>query len=190
MKTDIILAGVGGQGILTIASVIGYASLEEKLYVKQSEVHGMSQRGGAVESHLRISSQPIASVLIPNGSADLILSAEPMEALRYLPFLSPDGWIITNAVPFLNIPDYPSLEQIEKEVKKMENSLWLDAEQVARDCGSPRSSNIVMLGAASGQIGLNLSSLQKGIVAVFGKKDQDVVEVNLRALEAGRSFSR
>ena len=190
MKTDIILAGVGGQGILTIATVIGLASLEEKLYIKQSEVHGMSQRGGAVESHLRISSSPVASDLIPRGSADLILSVEPMEALRYLPFLSKTGWIITNAVPFINIPDYPPLEKIEDQVKSMANSLWLDAEQVARDCGAPKSSNIVMLGLASDHIGLNYASLQQGIESAFRRKGKEVVEANLAALDAGRSHSR
>jgi indolepyruvate ferredoxin oxidoreductase beta subunit len=190
MKTDIILAGVGGQGILTIAAVIGFASLHEKLYIKQSEVHGMSQRGGAVESHLRISSDPVSSDLIALGTADLILSVEPMEVLRYLPFLSAEGWIITNSVPFVNINDYPPVEKIEEEVGKIKNHIWLDAEKVAKDCGSPKSSNIVMLGAASAQIGLRYESLCNGINMVFGHKGQEVVDANLKALEAGKSISR
>jgi indolepyruvate ferredoxin oxidoreductase beta subunit len=190
MKTDIILAGVGGQGILTIAAVIGFASMNEKLLIKQSEVHGMSQRGGAVESHLRISSGPIASDLIALGKADMILSVEPMEALRYLPFLSPDGWVITNSVPFININDYPLLGKIEEEVRKIENHIWLDAEQSAKDCGSPKSSNIVMLGAAAAHIGLRFESLQKAIGIAFGSKGQEVIDANLKALEAGRAFSK
>ena len=108
MKTDIILCGVGGQGILSIATIIGEAAMKEDLYIKQAEVHGMSQRGGDVQSNLRISSEPIASDLIPTGSADVIISMEPMEALRYLPFLSKDGWIITSSAPFVNIPNYPT----------------------------------------------------------------------------------
>jgi indolepyruvate ferredoxin oxidoreductase beta subunit len=190
MKTDIILAGVGGQGILTIAAVIGFASLHEKRFIKQSEVHGMSQRGGAVESHLRIASNPIASDLIAMGTADLILSVEPMEVLRYLPFLSPEGWIITNSVPFVNISDYPPVEKIEAEVRRINNHRWIDAEKVARDCGSPKSSNIVMLGAAANQVGLDFQSLQKGIEMAFGHKGQEVVDGNLKALDAGKSFGK
>lgn len=190
MKTDIILAGVGGQGILTIAAVVGFASLHEKLFIKQSEVHGMSQRGGAVQSHLRISSNPVASDLIPLGTADLILSVEPMEVLRYLPFLSTEGWVITNSVPFVNINDYPPLEKIESEVMGIKNHIWLDAEKVARDCGAPKSSNIVMLGAASMRIGLAHESLRKGIKMAFGHKSPEIVEGNLQALDAGKAFGR
>ena len=107
MKKDIILAGVGGQGILSIAATIGFAAIEAGLHIKQSEVHGMSQRGGDVQSHLRLSDSEIASDLIPFGKADMIISVEPMESLRYLPMLSPDGWLITNTTPFINIPNYP-----------------------------------------------------------------------------------
>ncbi len=188
MKTDIILAGVGGQGILTIAAAIGFASLYEKKFVKQSEVHGMSQRGGAVQSHLRISDLNIASDLIPLGHADLILSVEPMEALRYLPFLGAKGWVVTNSVPFENIPDYPPLPTIKSEFNSLPNSVWLDADQLAKNCLSPKSSNIVMLGAASQYLGLGFDSLKVGIEQVFSRKGQSVVDDNIRALEAGRAF--
>jgi indolepyruvate ferredoxin oxidoreductase beta subunit len=189
MKTDIILAGVGGQGILTIAAAIGFASLYENKYVKQSEVHGMSQRGGEVQSHLRISDKTIASDLIPLGNADLILSVEPMEALRYLPFLSKNGWVVANSVPFENIPDYPSVDLIKEEFNALPNSVWLDAEQLAKSCQSPKSSNIVMLGAASEYLGLSFDSLKAGVEQVFRRKGKDVVDDNIRALEAGRQFS-
>ena len=107
MQNDIILAGVGGQGILSIAAVIGMAALDNGLFVKQSEVHGMSQRGGAVLSHLRLSDKEIYSSLIPDGEADMILSVEPMELLRYLPFLKKEGYLISNIKPVKNIPNYP-----------------------------------------------------------------------------------
>lgn len=189
MKTDIILAGVGGQGILTIAAAIGFASLYEKKFVKQAEVHGMSQRGGAVQSHLRISDNPVASDLIPLGSADLILSVEPMEALRYLPFLANHGWVVTNSVPFVNIPDYPSITRIEGELRALPNSVWLNADQLAKDCQSPKSSNIVMLGAASEHLGLGVDSLRAGVEQVFSRKGKDMVDANLRAFETGRKFA-
>ncbi|MCX6224108.1 MAG: indolepyruvate oxidoreductase subunit beta [Bacteroidia bacterium] len=188
MKTDIILAGVGGQGILTIAAAIGFASLHEHKFVKQAEVHGMSQRGGAVQSHLRISDNPVFSDLIPLGTADLILSVEPMEALRYLPYLAINGWVVTNSVPFENITDYPSITRIQEELRALPNSVWLNADQFAKDCHSPKSSNIVMLGAASGYLGLGIDSLRVGVEQVFRRKGKDVVEANIRALEAGRKF--
>ena len=85
MKQDIILSGVGGQGILSIATIIGEAATQAGLTLKQAEVHGMSQRGGDVQSNLRTSSDEILSDLIPQGAADIIISLEPMEALRYVP---------------------------------------------------------------------------------------------------------
>jgi len=189
MKADIILAGVGGQGILSIAAGIGLAAVKSKLFIKQAEVHGMSQRGGDVQSHLRISDKPIASDLIPQGKAHLILSVEPMEGLRYLPFLRKDGWLVTNTTPFDNIPDYPNIEEIIKEIKRIPNHIALDADSIAKEVGSSRSSNIVMLGAASPFIDIPFEKLEDGIRQLFGRKGDEVVEVNLKALRAGREFS-
>ena len=189
MKADIILAGVGGQGILSIAAGIGLAAVKSNLYIKQSEVHGMSQRGGDVQSHLRISDKPISSDLIPQGQADLILSVEPMESLRYLPFLSKKGWLVTNTIPFENIPDYPAIDQILAEVKKVPNHIALDADAIAKDIGSAKSSNIVMLGAASPFIDIPFEKLQEGIRELFGRNGDEVVEANLKALKAGRDYT-
>ncbi|MBC8006147.1 MAG: indolepyruvate oxidoreductase subunit beta, partial [Verrucomicrobia bacterium] len=128
MKADIILAGVGGQGILSIATVLGEAALADGHTIKQAETHGMSQRGGAVYSHMRISDQPVYSDLIPGGSADLILSVEPMESLRYLPFLSETGYLVTNITPFINIPNYPELEKVLEEIRKQPRFIAIDAD--------------------------------------------------------------
>ena len=148
MKNDIILSGVGGQGILSIAAAIGLAAVANDLFLKQSEVHGMSQRGGDVQSHLRISDKPVSSDLIPYGKAELIISVEPMESLRYLPWLSKDGWLVTNSVPFINIPDYPPAEDIIAEIKKIKNHIIIDADRIARDSGSVRSGNMVISGSS------------------------------------------
>ena len=144
MKSDIILAGVGGQGILSIAATIGMAALENHLQLRQAEVHGMSQRGGAVQSHLRISEKEIASDLIPLGKADLIISVEPMESLRYLPWLSEKGWVVTNTTPFVNIPDYPDMKLLLDEIEKLPHHIALNADEMARQIKSPRSSNATL----------------------------------------------
>jgi len=186
MKSDIVLSGVGGQGILSIAAIIGLAAVENNLYLKQSEVHGMSQRGGDVQSHLRLSGKPISSDLIPYGKADLIISVEPMESLRYLPWLSKSGWLVTNSTPFVNISDYPPVDEILKEIRKIKNHRIVDADTIAREAGSSRSGNMVILGAASSYIDLPFASLVNAIRNLFGKKGEEIVEVNLKALKAGR----
>ncbi len=189
MKSDIILAGVGGQGILSIATTIGMAALEKNLHLKQSEVHGMSQRGGSVQSHLRISDKPISSDLIPAGQADIIISVEPMESLRYLDYLINDGWVVTNSKPFLNIPDYPELDKILNEIKSLKNHVLLDADKIAREIKSARSSNIVILGAASPFIDIPYENLESGIRKIFGRKGEKIVNLNIDALKAGREFA-
>ena len=190
MKTDIILAGVGGQGILTIAAAIGMTAVNKNLYLKQAEVHGMSQRGGDVQSNLRLSDKPIHSDLIAKGSADIILSVEPMEALRYLPFLKKGGYVITNTKPFNNIPDYPETEVIMNRIEELPNKIALNADQIAKDIGSSRASNIVMLGAAAPFLGLSIEDLEFGIKSLFGRKGDEIVEMNIKALHAGYEYAK
>ena len=187
MKTDIILCGVGGQGILSIATIIGEAAMNENLYIKQAEVHGMSQRGGDVQSNLRISSDPIHSDLIPRGGADVIISMEPMEALRYLPWLRSEGWVITSSTPFVNIPNYPDIEVIKADLGKLPHVIMLDIEQLAKDNGVPRSANVILLGAAQKALGLEYEKLEAAIRRVFARKGDAVVEANIKALALGRA---
>jgi len=189
MKKDIILAGVGGQGILSIAAIIGTAAIESGMFLKQAEVHGMSQRGGDVQSHLRISDKPIYSDLIPSGGADMIISVEPMESLRYLPYLSENGWLITNTKTYLNIPDYPDQDDLIKTIKSLQNHITLDADNIAKEIGSPRSMNMVMLGAASKFLDTPYEKLEQGIKKVFGRKGEKVVNTNLEAMKAGRKIA-
>ena len=190
MKKDIILAGVGGQGILSIAAIIGYAAVQTGLYLKQAEVHGMSQRGGDVQSNLRLSDKPIASDLIPHGRADMILSVEPMESLRYLPYLAPEGWVITNTKPFINIPDYPKEKLLMEEIEKLPHHVALDAEAMAMEIGTVKAANVVMLGAASPFLDLEYDKLRDAITFLFREKGHDLVELNLKALESGRQFAQ
>ena len=189
MKTDIILAGVGGQGILSIANIIGYAAIKNGLNLKQAEVHGMSQRGGDVQSHFRLADHEIASDLIPMGKADLIISVEPMEALRYLPWLNNEGWVITNDQPFINIPNYPDQAQLADTLNKLPHKVVIDADRIATDLGSARSANMVILGAASPYIQLDFATIENAVSEVFARKGEAVVETNLACLRAGRAFA-
>jgi indolepyruvate ferredoxin oxidoreductase beta subunit len=191
MKKNIILSGVGGQGILTIAATIGTAALSEGLQLKQAEVHGMSQRGGDVQSHLRLSSDPIASDLIPEGKADLIISVEPLESLRYINMLNKEtGWLISSMNPVKNIADYPPLESVLDEIWKLPRYVTIDAEREAKDVGTVKAANIVVLGAASLFLELKYESLQAAIEQMFRKKGQDMVDLNLKALKAGRDYAQ
>ena len=191
MKKDIILCGVGGQGILSIATVIGEASTEAGLYLKQAEVHGMSQRGGDVQSNLRLSTDLIWSDLIPKGEADLIISMEPMEALRYLPYLSKQGTIVTSSKPFVNIPNYPEESELMAELDSMPSVVKLDIESVAKDAGNARGANMVLLGMAAPYLEiLSVEQLRKAISVIFARKGEAVVEANLKAFDCGVAASK
>ena len=190
MKTNIILAGVGGQGILTIAAVLDTAALSNNLNIKQSEVHGMSQRGGAVQSHVRISDKEIFSDLIPQGKADMIISVEPMESLRYLPFLKKNGYLITDANAFNNITDYPEMAELYNEINSHPNCILIDAKKIAKDLGNAKATNMVLLGAASTILPLSDESLQKAIKTLFGRKGERIVNKNLEAYLKGKEITK
>ncbi len=184
MKKDIILCGVGGQGILSIATVIGEAATAAGLYLKQAEVHGMSQRGGDVQSHLRLSTEPIFSDLIPLGGADLILSMEPMEALRYLPWLRPDGTVVTASKPLVNIPDYPDEAALRAELAKLPQLVCEDIDAMAASAGNPRGANIALLGLAAPYIGiLDKNALREAVKRVFAPKGEAIVDLNLKCYD-------
>ncbi|MDY4790273.1 hypothetical protein SDC9_23109 [bioreactor metagenome] len=190
MKIDIILCGVGGMGALSTAAIISQAALDMGLYMKQAETHGMAQRGGDVQSHLRLSDKEIASDLIPDGQCDIILSVEPMEALRYLPYLNKEeGWVITNENPFINIPNYPEKEEVLAEVKKVKNSIVFNADKIALDLGNPKGTNMVVLGAASKYLRIDIEKLENAIRSIFGRKGEEVVMANINALRAGREVA-
>lgn len=191
MKTDIILSGVGGQGILSIATIIGEAATRLGLTLKQAEVHGMSQRGGDVQSNLRLSDQPIASDLIPLGMADIILSLEPMEALRYLPYLSKEGWIITSSAPFINIPNYPDTEQLMQELNSLPHVVALDVDAIAKENNMPRCGNVILLGAAAVFLKIiDTDELYHSIERIFRSKGEAVVEMNHRAFKIGYEYAQ
>ena len=188
MKKDIILAGVGGQGILTIATIIGDAAATAGVNLKQAEVHGMSQRGGDVQSNLRLSTEAIYSDLIKQGAADMIISMEPMEALRYLPYLSEEGVVVTSSNAFKNIPNYPDEEALMAELKALPRTAILPIEDIAKENSVPKSANVVLLGMAAKHIEiLSPEQLRESIKRVFASKGEKIVEMNCQAFDLGLS---
>ncbi len=185
MKKDIILCGVGGQGILSIATIIGEAATKAGIHLKQAEVHGMSQRGGDVQSNLRLSTETIYSDLIALGSCDLIISMEPMEALRYLPYLSKNGVIVTSNKPLVNIPNYPEEKELFEELAALPHVVQLDIEQVAKEAGNARGANVVLLGKAARYLEIvTPEQLREAVATIFARKGEAVVEANLKAFDA------
>jgi indolepyruvate ferredoxin oxidoreductase beta subunit len=187
MKVDMILAGVGGQGVLSVSAVIAGAGARLGWTIKQSEVHGMAQRGGAVVAHLRMAKEPVFSDLIPRGAADLILALEPMEGLRYLEYLSPAGTIATAVKPVLNIDDYPNLDGLLDTLRAMPASILVEADKLARQAGNVKAANLVMVGAVSHLLPIPGDDLIGEIHRVFGGREGQVLEANLEAFHLGRA---
>lgn len=190
MKQDIILCGVGGQGILSIAYVLDNSAQDAGFHFKQPEVHGMAQRGGAVHAQLRISDQPVASALIPAGSAGMMLSLEPMESLRYLSYMSPQASLITDINPHINIDHYPDLNRLYDALFRLPKVLAVDGMRLAKKCGLGRAQNMIILGTASSWLPFESSRLEKHIAALFGAKDQRMQQLNLKAFCVGQSVGR
>lgn len=186
MKYDIVLAGVGGQGVLSLSAIIAWSAMREDLHVKQSEVHGMAQRGGTVVANLRLADAEVYSDLIPQGSARLLLSLEPLESLRYLRLLSPAGTVITSTNPVRNIEDYPDVDELVGHLRRLPSVITLDTDRLARQAGSARSSNMVIAGAASRFLPLNVATMEELIASRFASKGENVVRRNLDAFHAGR----
>jgi indolepyruvate ferredoxin oxidoreductase beta subunit len=189
MKYDVILAGVGGQGVLSVAAIIAMGAMKEGFQVKQSEVHGMAQRGGAVQAHLRIADKTIPSDLIGFGKADMILSMEPLESLRYLKYLKPEGVFITSKNPFENIPNYPDSEGVYASIRSLPNHHLVDAAELAKEAGSPRATNMVMVGAAAAHLPVSRDVLVASIEELFSSKGENVVGINKKAFGLGDNSS-
>ncbi|MCQ2128656.1 MAG: indolepyruvate oxidoreductase subunit beta [Bacteroidaceae bacterium] len=190
MKKDIILCGVGGQGILSIATIIGEAATKAGVKLKQAEVHGMSQRGGDVQSNLRLSTDNIWSDLIPQGKADLIISMEPMEALRYMEFTNEDTWVITSSNAFVNIPNYPELDKVIAELDKLPHVQKMAIEDIAKENKMPRGANMILLGMAAPYLEIiSPEQLREAIKTIFARKGDAVVESNIKAFNIGYEYS-
>jgi indolepyruvate ferredoxin oxidoreductase, beta subunit len=185
VNCDVVLCGVGGQGVLSTAYLIDHSAVDAGLYFKQPEVHGMAQRGGAVSAQVRISDAPVASDLISEGEASLIISVEPMESLRYAKLLSTDGWVVTDVTPLQNIGDYPDLRKLYEVLFNLPHLLVVDATRLAAKAGAMKAQNVVVLGAAASHLPLAAAALERHIAGLFAPKGERVVAANLRAFRMG-----
>jgi len=190
MKYDVILAGVGGQGVLSVASIIARAAMSEGLEVRQSEVHGMAQRGGAVLAHLRIADGKIPGDLVPRGGADLIISMEPLESLRYVSWLKKSGAVVTASQPLVNINNYPDINEITSLIKRLPVWLLVEADALAKEAGLAKAVNTVMVGASSSFLPVKSKSLEKTIADVFSKKEPQIVSANAKAYLLGQAAAK
>lgn len=190
MECNLILSGVGGQGILTIARALSTAALRRGLYVKQAEVHGMSQRGGEVQSHLRISTRELCSDLVPLGRADLVVAVEPLEALRYVHYLREEGVLLASTNALVNIDNYPAIESLLDRIAAFPSHVLIDADRLARAAGSSRTANVVLLGAASLFVPLDTQLLEDTVVEMFASKGPAVADMNRRAYRIGRGAAQ
>lgn len=187
MNFDLVLAGVGGQGVLSIAWVLDQAAHAAGLQLKQSEVHGMAQRGGAVSAFVRLADRPVASDLIAAGSASLIVSVEPLEALRYTGLLRPDGAVVTDVTPLVNIDNYPDPGALHDVLFAVPNLVAVDATRLAQAAGTVKAQNTVVLGAASPLLPLAAEDIETQLRALFAAKGDRIVQANLRAFRSGRA---
>jgi len=189
-RVDVVLSGVGGQGVLTLAALMGTAAIVDGYDVRVSEVHGMAQRGGSVVCHVKIGER-VSSPLVMEGSADMLVSLELLETARSLQYLKPKGVVIVNnsALPpplsiIAGIP-YPGLDALIEDAKKVASDVYvINANEIAKALGSSPSANVVMLGAAwaTGRLLLSKDSIFKAMARAFSGR---ALDVNKRAFEEG-----
>jgi indolepyruvate ferredoxin oxidoreductase beta subunit len=187
-ECDVVVVGVGGQGVILISEIIGRAAMLAGLSVRGVETHGMAQRGGSVINHIRVGCD--YSAMISPGSADVLLAMEPAEALRYAHYLSPEGVALVNTRQVLPVTvttgqaTYPPLEEILAPLREVSSEVWpMDATGLATEAGSPQATNVVMLGALSKHLPIEeailLEALSETVPAKF-------LEINRKAFELGK----
>ena len=185
MNFDLVLAGVGGQGVLSMAYVIDHAAVDRGFTIKQPEVHGMAQRGGAISAYVRMSDGPVKSDIIPDGTAKAVLSVEPLEALRYTKLLAPDGWVVTDVTPLINMAGYPNPAALFEVLFQVPHLVAVDATKLALKAGAMKAQNMVVVGAASSHLPVPLELLEKHVAGLFAAKGERLVKSNLAAFRMG-----
>ncbi|MGB3943892.1 MAG: indolepyruvate oxidoreductase subunit beta [Methanothrix sp.] len=185
---DVVVVGVGGQGVILISEIIGRAAMLAGLSVRGVETHGMAQRGGSVINHIRVGCR--YSAMISPGGADVLVAMEPAEALRYASYLSPEGVALVNTRPLLPVTvttgqaTYPSIEEILAPLREASSRVYpMDATRLAAEAGSPQAANVVMLGALARHLPIGEERLQEALSKIVPAR---FLEVNRKAFELGK----
>lgn len=184
----LVVAGVGGQGALTIAQIILGAAWMDGYHVLQSEVHGMSQRGGEVSAHIIFSKDPVMSPTIEEGDADLLLGLEPLETLRHLTYLKKEANIITSITTIENMENYPTSKKILNLLKSIDGVIMIDSDLIAEEIHFSHGGNITLLGYASNYLPVNGEVWDKAIKERFKNKGNKIVDKNLLAFKTGKKL--
>lgn len=185
--TSVMIAGVGGQGTVLASKILSLVAMKAGLDVKQSEIHGMSQRGGSVVTHVRFG-EKVHSPLVPAGAADYIIAFEELEALRCLPYLKKDGLFIVNTQQMLPMPvitgaaQYPA-EPVADMISQGLRVITLDASGIGLEKGDARAANLVLLGALSGALGIGEGIWHAAIKACLRP---NLLQMNMEAFQAGK----
>ena len=185
MSCKIIVSGVGGQGAITIAQLILGAAFKDNLYALQSEVHGMSQRGGAVNAHVIVSSMEVFSPVVMAGDGDILISLEPLETLRYLPLLKSGAHVIAAMEPVVNMDNYPEREELMGALARIPGVQLIDTETHSRALNAKKSGNIILLGVAARHMGIASARWREALTERFAGKGEAIITKNIEAFECG-----
>lgn len=184
----IILSGVGGQGVLSLAQILLEALRRSGLHTLQSEIHGMSQRGGSVHAQVCYAEAPLSSPIIDEGCADLLIALEPLEALRYVSMLRLNGALVVSEEPQTDMAGYPPLEDIYAALKAVPGAHLVDTEDLARRLNHRQAGGMALLGMASRFLPVDDAVWREVIAQRFEAKGPRITEKNLEAFEAGRGL--
>jgi len=184
----IVLSGVGGQGVLSLAQIVLEALRRSGLHALQSEIHGMSQRGGSVHAQVCFSKVPLTSPIIDEGCADLLIALEPLEALRYVSMLRMNGHLVVSEEPQVNMEGYPPIEDVYAALKAVRGSHLIDTEDLARKLNHKQAGGMALLGMASKFLPVSEETWRDVITQRFEAKGARVTEKNIEAFQAGRGL--
>jgi indolepyruvate ferredoxin oxidoreductase beta subunit len=186
----IVISGVGGQGALSLAQILLEALRRTGLQALQSEIHGMSQRGGSVHAHVSYADFPITSPIIDEGCADLLIALEPLEALRHVALLRMDGALVVSEEPQTAMEGYPPLDDVYAALKAVPGAHLLDTEDLARRLHHRQAGGMALLGMASHFLPVSEAIWREVITERFAAKGPRVTEKNLEAFDEGRGLVR
>ena len=184
----VIVAGVGGQGAITLAQLVLGAAWKSGFFVHQSEVHGMSQRGGSVNAHILFDKKEVSSPVVMEGAGNLLIGMEPLETLRYLSLLRKDAEVVSSVIPIKNMAEYPDVDKILSELKSVPGVTLVDTDKYSKELSNKKAGNIILLGIASKHMPISKKMWHEVIKERFEGKGEKIIDKNIEAFEFGRKI--